>query len=78
MEREYDNFEIEKVAEYRAADGTLYCEPVRDGGANFATRYFWSVYGHTPGKGVECLCDCESMKDAQYIYDALRAHYLGR
>lgn len=32
---------------------------------------FWSVYGHTPGAGLECLCDCPTEAIANKIMTAL-------
>lgn len=33
----------------------------------------WSVYGHLPQGGVECIADCATPEQARLVYDALQA-----
>ena len=50
---DYDGLELAPVAEYEDKDGFKFCEPVDDP----QEAKFWSVYGHMPEGGVECLED---------------------
>lgn len=56
----YDGLEIAPVAEYEDKDGSKFCEPVDDP----KQAHFWSVYGHIPEGGVECLEDFDTGKEA--------------
>ncbi len=81
MGLKFDAYEYNGVIEYEDCDGERYCEPVtedqladwQDQGGDNATpvNAFWSVYGHLPEGGVECLCDCATEDDARRIYEAL-------
>lgn len=33
--------------------------------------FMWSVYGHLPEGGIECIADCTSKEDAELIYGGL-------
>lgn len=33
--------------------------------------FMWSVYGHLPEGGIECIADCASKEDAELIYAGL-------
>lgn len=33
--------------------------------------FMWSVYGHLPEGGIECIADCASKEDAELIHDGL-------
>ena len=57
----YDAYEIHGVAEVGGG-----CEPVPDGEAEF-----WSLYGHIPGAGVECVGDFASRADAEAVRDRI-------
>lgn len=35
----------------------------------------WSVYGHIPNAGLECLADCKSEDSALFLYDYLTKYY---
>mgnify|MGYP001187733423 CR=1 FL=1 len=59
----FDGYEIHGVVEFRGADGTRYCETAPDEEA-----HFWSLYGHIPGQGLECIGDFQSREQAEEIY----------
>jgi len=69
--KSYDGLELAPVAEYQEADGRSFCERVddpRDG-------HFWSVYGHLPVGGVECLEDFRSEQEATAFAECLLSLY---
>ena len=59
----FDDYEIHGVVEFRGADGTRYCEPAPDDEA-----HFWSLYGHIPGQGLECIGDFSTREQAEEIF----------
>lgn len=59
----FDGYEIHGVVEFRGADGTRYCEPAHDDEA-----HFWSLYGHIPGQGLECIGDFSTRAQAEEIF----------
>ena len=62
----FDTYEIHGVAEFTAAKGERYCEPVED-----AKAQYWSLYGHVPGEGVECIGDFKSRKAAEAVLERI-------
>lgn len=58
----YDAFEVHPVAEYTGKDGQTYCEVCEESEA-----HFWSVYGHLPEGGIECLADYRTREFAEEI-----------
>jgi hypothetical protein len=77
----YDGLELAPVSEYEDKEGCRFCERVDDP----QDAHFWSVYGHLPVGGVECLEDFPSEQEAMdfanhllAIYPNLRKHWLIR
>ncbi len=75
----YDGLEIAPVGEYEDKDGSKFCERVDDP----QEAHFWSVYGHLPEGGVECLEDFATEQEAiafskqlLSIYNVLHKHGL--
>jgi hypothetical protein len=60
----FDAYEIHPVTEHCAPDGSTFCEIADDP----AEASFWSLYGHIPGQGVECIGDFASFEAAAEIY----------
>lgn len=61
----YDAYEVHGVAAF--GDGPRRgCEPVPDDEAEF-----WSLYGHIPGEGVECVGDFATRRDAEDVRDRI-------
>jgi len=58
----FDAYEISGVREF-GSGAERYCEPVPDADAEF-----WSLYGHIPGQGVECIGNYKSRKAAEEMY----------
>jgi hypothetical protein len=67
----YDAFEISSVADFTAADGTKTTEVMHDDSTleEADGPVYFSLYGHIPGKGVECIGDFSTRQDAE---DTLR------
>ena len=58
----FDAYEISGVREYGTRpDG--YCEQVDDSEAQF-----WSLYGHIPGEGVECIGNFNTRQHAEEVF----------
>ena len=58
----FDDYEVHGVREFkRGAKG--YCEQVPDEKA-----HFWSLYGHIPGQGLDCIGDFRSRAAAEEVY----------
>ena len=55
-------YEILGVKEYEQS-GVKWCEPVADQKADF-----WSLYGHIPGQGADCIGDFRTREHAEEIY----------
>jgi hypothetical protein len=58
----FDSYEIHGVKEYEES-GNKWCEQVSDIEADF-----WSLYGHIPGQGLDCIGDFKTRKHAEDIY----------
>jgi hypothetical protein len=58
----FDGYEIHGVREY--GRGRLrHCEQVPDSEAKF-----WSLYGHIPGQGVDCIGDFKTREHAEEVF----------
>jgi hypothetical protein len=68
----FDEYEIHGVPELRGADGTRYCEPAPDDEA-----HFWSLYGHIPGQGLECIGDFKTRQQAEEVYARITGRRYG-
>jgi hypothetical protein len=60
--RPFDGYEIHGVCEYNK-DTDPYCGQVPDSEAEF-----WSLYGHIPGQGLECIGDFKTREFAEEVY----------
>jgi hypothetical protein len=69
----FDAYEIHPVTAHRAPDGGTFCEIADDP----AEASFWSLYGHIPGQGVECIGDFKSFELAAEIYARITGHRYG-
>jgi hypothetical protein len=58
----FDRYEIHGVREFGRGK-SRHCEQVPDDEAQF-----WSLYGHIPGQGVECIGDFKSREFAEEVY----------
>lgn len=58
----FDDYEIHGVAEFTDVFGHRSCEPVADDEAQF-----WSLYGHIPGEGLECIGDFKTRQLAEEV-----------
>jgi hypothetical protein len=67
----YDAYEISGVREYGSRpDG--FCEQVDD-----ADAQFWSLYGHIPGEGLECIGDFKTRQHAEEVYARITGRRYG-
>jgi hypothetical protein len=57
----FDRYEIHGVRRYGRGKSS-YCEQVPD-----AKAKFWSVYGHIPGQGVDCIGDFKTREHAEEV-----------
>ncbi|AMV22603.1 hypothetical protein [Planctomyces sp. SH-PL14] len=58
----FDDYEISGVREFGCGTDR-FCERVPDEEATF-----WSLYGHIPGKGAQCIGDFKSRSCAEEVY----------
>jgi hypothetical protein len=58
----FDGYEIHGVRQFGRGK-SRHCEQVPDEEAQF-----WSLYGHIPGQGVECIGDFKSREFAEEVY----------
>jgi hypothetical protein len=58
----FDDYEIHGIKEYGEA-GRPFGEQVPDGEADF-----WSLFGHIPGQGLDCIGDFKTREHAEEIY----------
>jgi len=58
----FDAYEIHGGREFGRGK-SRYCEPVPDREARF-----WSLYGHIPGQGLECIGDFKTREFAEQVY----------
>lgn len=59
---QFDAYEIHGVREYGRGK-SCYCEQVADSEAEF-----FSLYGHIPGQGIECIGDFKTRQLAEEVY----------
>lgn len=65
----FDNYEISSVRRYgQGADS--FCEQVNDDEAEF-----WSLYGHIPGAGLDCIGDFKTREHAEEVYSRITSRY---
>jgi hypothetical protein len=68
----FDAYEVHGVKRYH--DGAdSFCEQVDDGGADF-----WSLYGHIPGRGAQCIGDFRTREAAEEVYTRITGELYGR
>ena len=66
----FDGYEVHGVREFDEG-GNKWCEQVPDDGA-----LFWSLYGHIPGEGVDCIGDFKTRQHAEEVYARITGrHY---
>jgi len=58
----FDDYEIHGVKEFHQA-GDKWCEQVADSEADY-----WSLFGHIPGQGLDCIGDFKTRQHAEEIY----------
>jgi hypothetical protein len=68
----FDVYEIHGVREFDDGNGK-YCEQVPDDEAAF-----WSLYGHIPGQGVECIGDFTTRDAAEEVYARITGRRWGQ
>jgi hypothetical protein len=68
----FDAYEISGVREYGKGK-RRHCEQVTDDEAQF-----WSLYGHIPGEGLECIGDFTTRQHAEEIYARITGHRFGQ
>ena len=67
----FDGYEISGVREFYNGSRT-YCEQARDAEADY-----WSLYGHIPGEGVECIGDFKTRSFAEEVYTRITGRMYG-
>jgi hypothetical protein len=70
----FDAYEIHGVKEYDAGPNgdAKHCEQVDDDDAQF-----WSLYGHIPGHGAECIGDFKTREHAEEVYARITGRRYG-
>jgi hypothetical protein len=71
----FDDYEIHGVREFDGGDGHgKYCERVDDNEAQF-----WSLFGHIPGQGLDCIGDFKTRQLAEEVFARITGRrYTGR
>lgn len=59
--RAFDGYEVHGVAEF-GTGADRFCEQVPDEQAQF-----WSLFGHVPGRGLECIGDFPTRRHAEEV-----------
>jgi hypothetical protein len=67
----FDRYEIHGVREFGKGKNR-YCEQVRDDEAQF-----WSLYGHIPGQGLDCIGDFKTREHAEEVYARITGQCYG-
>jgi hypothetical protein len=67
----FDDYEIHGIFDFDEDDRT-FSEQVPDDEARY-----WSLFGHIPGRGLECIGDFESRKLAERIYARITGRRYG-
>ena len=71
----FDCYEIRKVREYADPNGGTFCEPFADEDEE-ALREFWTLYGHTPGEGVQDIADRDTLEQVIDLYQRITGNLL--
>lgn len=61
----FDGYEVHGVKVHTDAHGE-WCEQTADDEADF-----WSIYGHIPGQGLDCIGDFSTRSFAEEIYSRI-------
>lgn len=80
MQTQFDNFEVMPVialdednavipVRFLQSVAVVSREPANDDDTEIAC---WSVYGHLPEGGVECVADCPTLELADRVLNALK------
>ena len=64
----FDAYVIHGMKEY-GKSGKRWCEEVTEDEATF-----WSLFGHIPGEGLDCIGDFETRELAEEIYARITGH----
>ncbi len=67
----FDGYEIHGVREFGKGKHR-HCEQVPDDEAQF-----WSLYGHIPGQGLDCIGDFKTREHAEEVYARLTGQSYG-
>ena len=62
LQTRFDDYEIHGVYEF-SEDDRSFCEQVPDDEAQF-----WSLYGHIPGQGLDCIGDFKTRQHAEEVF----------
>jgi hypothetical protein len=68
----FDDYEVHGVREFDDGAGK-YCEQVPDDEAES-----WSLYGHIPGQGLECIGDFKTRELAEEVHARITGRRYGR
>jgi hypothetical protein len=69
----FDDYEIHGVKEFGKGARKV-CEQVDDDDE----AQFWSLYGHIPGQGLDCIGDFKTRKHAEEVYARITGRPYGR
>jgi hypothetical protein len=64
----FNGYEIHGVRQF-GKGRSRFCEQVADNDAQF-----WSLYGHIPGQGLECIGDFKTRELAEEVYARITGH----
>ena len=67
----FDGYEIHGVREFGKGKNR-HCEQVPDDDAQF-----WSLYGHIPGQGLDCIGDFKTREHAEEVYARITGRRYG-
>jgi hypothetical protein len=68
----FDGYEVHGVREYGRGKHR-YCEQVSDKEARF-----WSLFGHIPGQGLDCIGDFKTRALAEEVYARITGRACGK
>lgn len=66
----YDAYDIHPVIRLRGKDG----QPCLEITGDPAEATLWSLYGHIPGEGLDCIGDFPRFADAARVYARITGH----
>jgi len=72
MPTRFDDYEVHGVREYGRGKHR-YCEQAPDKEARF-----WSLFGHVPGQGLDCIGDFKPRALAEEIYARITGRVYGK